>query len=73
VEEWFWSKVAFSLGNLVFQFIAPRWWCFLCFCCRADSVHAELVPVIAVVANEVGDFAEGLVGNNVLEWHDGGM
>ncbi len=37
------------------------------------GVHAELVPVVAIVANEVGDFVEGLVGNNVLERHDDGV
>ncbi len=72
VEEWFWSKVAFGLGNLVFQFLAPRWWSFLCFHCRAGGGHAEHAPVIAVVTNEVGDFTEGLVGNNMLERHGGG-
>jgi hypothetical protein len=73
VEEWFWSKAAFSLCNLVLEFLAPRWWSFLCFRCRAGGVHAELVPVVAVVMNEVGGFAEGLVGNNVLEQHDGSV
>ncbi len=65
--------MAFSLGNLVFRFLALRWWIFLCFCCRAGGVHAELVPVTPVVANKVGDFAEGLVGNNMFERHDDGV
>ncbi len=30
---------------------------------------AEFVPVVAIVANEVGDFAEGLEHDHVLEWH----
>ena len=30
---------------------------------------AEFVPVVAIVANEVGDFAEGLERDCVLEWH----
>ncbi len=55
----------------MFQFLALQWWSFLWFCCRAGGVHAELIPVVAIVANEVGDFAEGLVGNNMLEQHDG--
>ncbi len=32
-------------------------------------VGAEFVPVIAVVANEVGDLTEGLVRDNVLDGH----
>ena len=31
---------------------------------------AEVFPVIAVVTYEVRDFAEGLVRDGVLEWHD---
>jgi hypothetical protein len=34
------------------------------------SVIAEFVPVIAVVTNEVGDLAEGLVRDDVFEGHD---
>ncbi len=32
-------------------------------------VGAEFVPVIAVVANEVGDLTEGLVCDSVLDGH----
>ena len=38
-------------------------------CC----VDAEIVPVVTVVANEVGDFAEGLVRYDVLAMHGSGM
>jgi hypothetical protein len=34
------------------------------------GVVTELFPVVAVVADEVCDLAEGLVHDNVLEWHD---
>jgi hypothetical protein len=30
---------------------------------------AVFVPVVAIVANEVSDFAEGLERDCVLEWH----
>jgi hypothetical protein len=32
-------------------------------------VGAEFIPVIVVVANEVGDLTEGLVHDNVLDGH----
>ena len=32
------------------------------FLCGAGCVGAEFVPVVTIVADEVGDFAEGLVG-----------
>ena len=34
------------------------------FPCGAGCVGAEFVPVVAVVADEVGDFTEGFVGYN---------
>jgi hypothetical protein len=34
------------------------------------GIVAEFVPVIAVITNEVGDLAEGLVSDNVFERHD---
>ena len=38
----------------------------------AFCVDAEFVPVITVVADEIGDFAKGLVCHDVLEWHGSG-
>lgn len=37
---------------------------------RGSGNLAEVFPVIAVVTYEVRDFAEGLVRDGVLEWHD---
>ncbi len=34
------------------------------------NIVAEFIPVIAIVMNEVGDLAEGLVRDNVFEGHD---
>ncbi len=44
-------------------------WRFDCFSGGAGGVVAELVPVIAVVADEVGDLAEGLVQGSAFERH----
>ena len=30
----------------------------------------KLLPVVAIVANEVCDLLEGLVHDNMLEWND---
>ena len=40
--------------------------------CRGGGDPAEVFPVVAVVANEVRDFTEGLVRDGVLEGHDEG-
>ncbi len=32
-------------------------------------IVAEFLPILAIVADEVGDFVKGLVGDSVLEWH----
>ena len=37
--------------------------------CRVGCICAKFVPVVAVVADEVGDLAEGLVHDGVLEGH----
>ena len=36
---------------------------------NAERVDAEFIPVVAVVPNEVGDFAEGLIRYGVLKGH----
>ena len=42
-----------------------------CLCGRGGGgVIAEFVPVIAIITNEVGDLAEGLVCDNMFERHD---
>jgi hypothetical protein len=33
------------------------------------SVVTEFVPAVAIVADEVGNFLEGLVRDRVLKWH----
>ena len=40
---------------------------------RAGGIVAEFVPVIAVITNEVGDLAEGLVRDNMFERHGSTM
>ncbi len=36
-------------------------------------VYAELMPVVAIVVDEVGDLAEGLVHDSVLDGHGFGV
>ena len=72
-EKRFGGKESFCFGDLVF-----RWWiergdggCG--FPCSACCVDADFVPVVTVVANEVGGFAEGLVRYDVLARHGSEM
>ncbi len=60
-EKQFRGKESFVFGSLVF-----RWWVETrggsCgFPCSAGHVDADFVPVITIVVDEVGDFAESLV------------
>ncbi len=54
-------------------------WCFerggggCRFSCVAGRVGAKFVPVVAIVVNKVGHFAEGLIRYDVLEGHGAGM
>jgi hypothetical protein len=76
LEEQLGGEIAFSFGILVTQDLsAHRWRFFYSFPGGrgVSGVVAELIPVVAVLADEVRDLAEGLVGDDVLEGHgDGG-
>ena len=41
--------------------------------CSAGCVGAEFIPIITIVTDEVGDFAESLVLYDVWEEHGSGM
>ena len=63
---------SFGFGGLVI-----RWWIERGgggggFPCSAGCVGAKLIPVVTVVADEVGDFAKSLVRYGVLEGHGSG-
>ena len=72
-EKQFGGKESFGFGGLVFQWWVERGDGSCRFPCSACRVGAEFIPVITVVANEVGDFEEGLVRYDVLERHGSGM
>ena len=71
LEERFGSKASFHFG--IFVFCLLLWGFRLRDDLRDDlsSVRArtEFIPVIAVVANEVCNLAEGLVCDWVFDWH----
>jgi hypothetical protein len=69
LEKRFGSKMSFGLRGLVLQYFALQWRHFLSFPCGTDGVQAELVPIIAIVPDEVCDLAEGLVHYDVFEQH----
>ena len=72
-EKWFGGKESFGIGGLVFQWWIERGDGGCGFPCSACCVDAEFVPVVTVVVNEVGNFAEGLVRYDVLARHGSGM
>ena len=76
LEEQLGGKIAFSFGILVTRdLLAHRWRFFHSFPGGqgVSGVMAELIPVVAILADEVRDLAEGLVGDVVFEGHgDGG-
>ena len=39
---------------------------------EVDCVSAVCFPVVAIVDEEVGNFAEGFKGDSVVKWHGGG-
>jgi hypothetical protein len=71
LEKWFGSKMSFGLGSLVLQYSLSRRQHFLGFHCGTGGVRAELVPIIAIVPDEVRDLAEGLVHYDVFKQHGG--
>ena len=66
-------------ASFVFVSLVLRWWIkwggVSCgFLCGAVRVGAEYIPIVTIVADEVGDFAESLVRYGVLlERHGSGM
>ena len=65
-EKWFRGEESVGFGGLMF-----RWWVeggggSCGFPCGTGRVDTEFVPIVTVVANEVGDFAEGLVRYGML-------
>jgi hypothetical protein len=73
LEEWLRSEESFGFGGLVFRWWVERGGGSGGFPCGVGCIGAKFVPVITVVADEVGDFAEGLVRYGVLERHVSGM
>ena len=69
LEERLRSKESFGFGGPVFQWWVERGGGSGGFPCCAGCIGAEFMPVITVVADEIGDFAEGLVRYDVLEGH----
>ena len=67
MEEWLRSKESFGFGGLVFRWWVERGGGSGGFPCGVGCIGAKFMPVITVVADEVGDFAEGLVRYGVLE------
>ncbi len=64
----------FGLGNLVGRCFALQWYGGLNFPCRAGGVVAELIPIIAVITDEVGDFPKNLVCDGVCrQFEKGGV
>ena len=76
LEEQFGSKTAINFGNFLFRLLFRR------SCCRGSllegsssgRVRTKFIPVVAVVANEVCNLAEGLVCDWAVErrgvgWH----
>ncbi len=43
------------------------------FLCSAGRVDTEFIPIVTIVMDEVGDFAESLVRYNVWKGHGSGM
>ncbi len=72
-EKRFRGKESFLFGNPVLQWWVERGGGGGGFSCRTGCVGANFMPVIAVVVDEVGDFAKGLVCHSVLEGHGSGM
>jgi hypothetical protein len=63
-KKWFGGKASVGFVGLVFRYWVGRVGGGSGFLCDAGCVVAKFVPVVTVVADEVGDFAEGFVGND---------
>ena len=74
LKEWFGSKMALEFSFFVMRYFfgRRRTFCGFLYGRRGGSDPAEVFPVVAVVANEVRDFTEGLVRDGVFEGHDEG-
>jgi len=65
-EKWFRSMESFGFGGLMLRWCVERRGGSCGFPCSAGCVDTEFIPIVTIVANEVGDFAEGLVRYSVL-------
>ena len=65
-EKWFRSMESFGFGGLMLRWRVEGGGGSCGFPCNTGRVDTEFVPIVTVVANEVGDFAEGLVCHGVL-------
>jgi hypothetical protein len=74
LKEWFGGKMALYLSFFVTRFFVGQRTALgdLPYGRRGSGNPAEVFPVIAVVADDVCDLAEGLVRDGVLEGHDEG-
>ena len=66
LEKWFRSMESFSFSGLMLRWWVERGGGSCGFSCSAGRVDTEFIPIVIIVANEVGDFAEGLVHYGVL-------
>ena len=70
LEERLRSKESFDLGCLVFRWGVVRGGGRSGgFPCGVGCIVAKFMPVVAVIADEVSYFAEGLIRYDVLEGH----
>ncbi len=65
-EKRFRSKESFGFGGLMLRWWVERGGKSCGFLRSAGRVDAEFIPIVTIVADEVGDFTEGLVRYDVL-------
>jgi hypothetical protein len=63
------EKESFAFGNFVFRLFFGWVGSFLGLPCGKCCPGPEFVPVVSIVADEVGDFTEGLIRDSLLEGH----
>ncbi len=63
---------SFGLGDLVGQCFALLWYAGLNFPHGVGGVVAELIPIIAVITDEVGDFPKSFVCDGMCGWFEEG-